>query len=108
MRDTMRHKDGSRCGDRSKCRRAHLMALEATDEVVDVFVGKFTRLVEQARRAGVAVVVDAETPAIRLMTAAVHEAANDLRKVGETVAVHNGCGGGGAKVSGMSVNYGTD
>jgi hypothetical protein len=26
MRDTMRHKDGSHCSDRSQCRRAHLMA----------------------------------------------------------------------------------
>ncbi len=32
MKETMCHKDGTRCGDRSKCRRAHLMMPDAINE----------------------------------------------------------------------------
>jgi len=38
MRDTNRHKDGSHCEDRAKCRRAHLMMPEPEPRHCDEYI----------------------------------------------------------------------
>jgi collagenase-like PrtC family protease len=64
---------------------------------------KLTRLVREAERAGIAVVVDADLMAIRLVPA---EAEDLHASTYDTVRVHNACGGGSARVSGFAVNDG--
>lgn len=55
---------------------------------------RLRRLVQDARKAGVALVADADCGAIRIMSTAELRAAEDLRIVGEPIDVHGGCGGG--------------
>lgn len=67
---------------------------------------EFEALVKKAKRAGFAIVVDADAVAIRIVPERVAAESGDLRGVGEMVRVHNGCGGGGPGSSGDACNYG--
>ncbi len=69
---------------------------------------RFQAIVDEAAKRGVEVVVDAESMAVRFIPAAVARAATDLRNLdaGESVRVHNACGGGSGKVGGDSSKYG--
>lgn len=67
---------------------------------------QFEKLVAKAERVGIAVVVDADAMAIRLIPRDVVDRGDDLRKLGDVVRVHGGCGGGGPQASGLACNYG--
>lgn len=70
-------------------------------------VRDFERLIHRAKLAGLEVVVDSDAMAIRVMTRLQATAPNaDLRMLGVAVKVHNACGGGGSKSSGLACNYG--
>lgn len=69
-------------------------------------IEQFRALVAAAHKAGLAVCVDADAMAIRLIPKRQEAKAIDLSRLGETVSVDNACGGGSAKVSGSACNYG--
>lgn len=54
---------------------------------------QFGKLVAKAAHAGLAVVVDADTIAIRLIPRAIVDRGDDLRQLGDVVRVHGACGG---------------
>lgn len=54
---------------------------------------QFEKLVAKAARAGIAVVADADTIAIRLIPRDVVDRGDDLRQLGDVVRVHGACGG---------------
>jgi hypothetical protein len=68
-------------------------------------VRRLRRLVSDARKVGLSVVVDADAVAIRLIPTA-EAAGNDVRGLGEVVDVDNACGSQGAKVSGDACCFG--
>jgi hypothetical protein len=70
-------------------------------------VHDFERLVARARLAELLVVVDSDATVIRLITALQASSPGaDLRVLGEKIRVHNACGGGAPKSSGLACNYG--
>ena len=73
----------------------------------DQAVRRLRRLVDQARKAGLRVVVDANGPAVGVLTEAEYQAnRHDLRGRGEFVTVDDACGGAAVRVSGDASNYG--
>ena len=73
---------------------------------INAIAVEFKRLIAKANKAGVAVVVDSDAQAIRLMSLEVAQGAGDLRNEGQPIRVDNACGSPGGKVGGSSCNYG--
>lgn len=65
------------------------------------------KLVRRAKRSGVVLVADADAMAIRLIPADGARAADDLRKLGTTVSLHDACGGGASAIGGHPITHGT-
>lgn len=67
---------------------------------------KLEKLVAQAKRAGVVIVVDADAVAIRLIPAIEIREGTDLRELGVTARVHNACGGGSSAIGNHPATHG--
>lgn len=67
---------------------------------IETYAHKFRDLVASARRAGITVVVDIDSIAIRLVKTADVARGADLRELGEKILVDEGCGGGGSRAGG--------
>lgn len=83
-----------------------LSAAGSLDLTSAALAEQFRLLIKRAKRARLSVVVDSDSIAIRLIPTATVDAGKDLRGLGDAIAVHGACGGGGANVSGDAVNYG--
>jgi len=65
------------------------------------------KLVRRATRSGVVMVADSDAMAIRLIPADEARNADDLRKLGITVGVHDACGGGTSAIGSHPITHGT-
>jgi hypothetical protein len=56
-------------------------------------VRRLRRVVDDAKKMGLALIADADAMAIRVMSQEQERTSEDLRSVGRTVPLHGGCGG---------------
>jgi hypothetical protein len=85
---------------------AHTLIEHHIESVASALAKQFDKLIAKAFREGIAVVVDSDAIALRLIPRDVVDRGDDLRQLGDIVRVHNACGSSPARVSGRACNDG--
>lgn len=71
-------------------------------------IRRLNRLLVDARRTGLVLVVDANAIGVRVLTREEREGADDLNALGELVQFPDACGGGHAVSRGNACNFGNN